>query len=634
MMASRQDLRDTHPDYHPHRAPGRVLRCAVYTRKSSEEGLDQAFNSLDAQREAGTDFIKSQRHQGWVQVKAAYDDGGFSGGSMQRPGLQRLLEDIKAGRVDVVVVYKVDRLSRSLADFARLMQLFDEHGVSFVSVTQQFNTTTSMGRLTLNMLLSFAQFEREVAGERIRDKIAATKRKGVWVTGQPPLGYRVPREGDKGYIPCDRTLRIVDSEAELVRAIFAGYIKYGSLLDVARELNAAGHRTRHWTSTRGMTHGGKPLTAHYIHSVLTNPVYIGKITHRRLSGTASGRPKGSGRGAGEQIEQVYDGLHQPIIDQATWGAVHEKMHKTARAARDHITWSHTHLLKGKVFTAAGSIMSPSSVQRPATKRSGHAASGRKRVILYYVSQQAIKHGYASCQIKSVNAHHLDGFVRDAVLTEVMRRTGIDLGTLMRQACDHSVRELVRRVTVGVDTLTVALDRAGMYALGHPSVPAALKSPMVASAALGPAISPATRVHDLKPTISDDDTTITLTFAMNIRHFDGRRLLLNHDATRALSRTSPALRGHPAEHIRLALGLAFAWRDALLRRNITIADLAREHGLAEGRVHLLLTLTQLSPTLMRIILAGSCSELQTIATLLAAAADLDWSRHSAALGRHD
>ena len=186
----------------------KTVRCAIYTRKSNEEGLDQAFNSLDAQREAGLDYIKSQKHEGWTAVEVAYDDGGFSGGTMKRPGLERLLDDIDKGRVDVVVVYKVDRLSRSLSDFARMMQLFDDKQVSFVSVTQQFNTSTSMGRLTMNMLLSFAQFEREVASERIRDKIAATKKQGYWVCGQPPLGYRVQREDEP------RGLYIVTDDAE------------------------------------------------------------------------------------------------------------------------------------------------------------------------------------------------------------------------------------------------------------------------------------------------------------------------------------------------------------------------------------------------------------------------------------
>jgi len=256
------------------------LRCAVYTRKSSEEGLEQSFNSLDAQREAGRDYIKSQKHQGWTAVSTHYDDGGYSGGTTQRPALQRLLDDIARGRIDVVVVYKVDRLSRSLADFARLMQTFDEHKVSFVSVTQQFNTTTSMGRLTLNMLLSFAQFEREVTGERIYDKIAATKRKGVWVAGRPPLGYRVSRPDEA---PGDRRLRIVEHEAAIVRAIFAAYLKRSSPLAVARRMNAAGHATRAWKDARGNTRGGNRFNAATVKKILCNPVYVGKITRSCLA---------------------------------------------------------------------------------------------------------------------------------------------------------------------------------------------------------------------------------------------------------------------------------------------------------------------------------------------------------------
>ncbi|MFG0249348.1 MAG: recombinase family protein, partial [Phycisphaeraceae bacterium JB051] len=262
-------------------------RCAIYTRKSHEEGLDQAFNSLDAQREAGLDYIRSQKHEGWQAIDTQYDDGGYSGGNIQRPAIQQLIEDIKHGSIDVVVVYKVDRLSRSLHDFAQLMKLFDEHQVCFVSVTQQFNTTTSMGRLTLNMLLSFAQFEREVTSERIRDKLAATKKKGLWVTGQPPLGYKV----------IDKHLHIHPDEVKLVEKIFRGYLESQSLLELAELLNAQGHNTKQWTSTRGITHGGKPLTPKYLYRVLTNPVYIGKITHN---------------------QHVWPGIHKPIIPRKLW----------------------------------------------------------------------------------------------------------------------------------------------------------------------------------------------------------------------------------------------------------------------------------------------------------------------------
>jgi site-specific DNA recombinase len=227
------------------------VRCAIYTRKSSEEGLEQAFNSLQAQREACEAFIGSQRHEGWVCLRTSYDDGGFSGATMNRPALQRLLADISAGKVDTVVVYKIDRLTRSLADFAKIVEILDARGASFVSVTQQFNTTTSMGRLTLNVLLSFAQFEREVIGERIRDKIAASKRKGMWMGGVPPLGYRVQ----------DRKLVIVDSEAETVRAIFRSYAELGSVRLLKEELEARGINSKSWINASGRLIGGKPPRA-------------------------------------------------------------------------------------------------------------------------------------------------------------------------------------------------------------------------------------------------------------------------------------------------------------------------------------------------------------------------------------
>ena len=228
-------------------------RCAIYTRKSHEEGLEQEFNSLHAQREAGEAYIASQRHEGWTALPADYSDGGFTGANIDRPGLQKLMADIERGGIDCVVVYKVDRLSRSLLDFARLIATFDEHDVSFVSVTQQFNTTTSMGRLTLNILLSFAQFEREIIGERIRDKKLATAMKGKYLGGQPLLGYDVDREKMR--------LLVNPEEAELVRWIFARFVELKSSLKVARELNAQGHRTKAWTTKKGKAMGGNTPTA-------------------------------------------------------------------------------------------------------------------------------------------------------------------------------------------------------------------------------------------------------------------------------------------------------------------------------------------------------------------------------------
>src|SRR5215472_870740 len=276
-------------------------RCAIYTRKSSEEGLEQEFNSLQAQRDACEAYIRSQQHEGWVLARTRYDDGGFSGGKLERPGLQRLLVDIQAGRIEIVVVYKVDRLTRSLPDFARLVEIFDAQGVSFVSVTQQFNTTSSMGRLTLNVLLSFAQFEREVTGERIRDKIAASKQKGLWMGGNVPLGYRVS----------DRALVIDPAEAETVRCIFALYREHRCVRRVKEAADQLGLKTKRAARADGVERGGKPFTRGHIYAVLSNPIYTGQIAHK---------------------DQLYPGQHPALIDAETWAAVRDQV---AGNASDH-----------------------------------------------------------------------------------------------------------------------------------------------------------------------------------------------------------------------------------------------------------------------------------------------------------
>src|SRR6266700_4441845 len=250
-----------------------AIRCAIYTRKSSEEGLEQEFNSLQAQREACEAFIKSQRHEGWVCLPDGYDDGGLSGATMERPALQQLLAEIQAGRVDIVVVYKVDRLTRSLADLAKIVEILDAKGASFVSVTQQFNTTTSMGRLTLNVLLSFAQFEREVTGERIRDKIAASKKKGMWMGGVPPFGYQAQ----------DRKLIILDREAEIVRFIFRRYAELGAVRLLKDELEARSIQSKLRTSASGRISGGKPFTRGALYLILRNRIYRGEIVHNQKS---------------------------------------------------------------------------------------------------------------------------------------------------------------------------------------------------------------------------------------------------------------------------------------------------------------------------------------------------------------
>src|SRR5258707_11339187 len=267
----------------------KTIRCAIYTRKSTEEGLQQEFNSLDAQREAGEAYIKSQAAEGWVCLPEHYDDGGYSGGNVDRPALHRLLADIEAGKIDTVVLYKVDRLSRSLLDFSRLVETFEKHRISFVSVTQQFNTATSMGRLMLNVLLSFAQFEREIISERTRDEIAAARRKGKWVGGHPVLGYDVDPQRFK--------LLVNEDEAARVRAIFTLFLEHESLLPVVQELERRGWFTKRWTTRKGRERGGLPFNKTGLHHLLTNVTYLGKVRYR---------------------DEVHDGEQPAIVDADTW----------------------------------------------------------------------------------------------------------------------------------------------------------------------------------------------------------------------------------------------------------------------------------------------------------------------------
>ncbi len=336
----------------------RKLRCAVYTRKSTEEGLDMEFNSLDAQREACESYVASQKAEGWVLVPARYDDGGFSGGTLERPALQRLLADIEAGLVDVVVVYKIDRLSRSLMDFSKLVALFEEHSVTFVSITQSFNTTTSMGRLTLNILLSFAQFEREVIGERVRDKVAASRRKGIWMGGPVPFGYRC----------ADRKLLVVEEEAAIVRMIFERFVRLGSATMLVRELAA-----------EGVTRRGKPLDKGGLYKMLANQVYIGKAVHKGVA---------------------YDGEHEAIIDQALWDKVHTIMAVSPRKRACQTRAQTPALLKGLIFAPGGKAMTPTH-----TRKKG-------RLYRYYVTMSLIKEGADACPVGRVPAAQVENAVID------------------------------------------------------------------------------------------------------------------------------------------------------------------------------------------------------------------------------
>ena len=380
------------------------LRCAIYTRKSSEEGLDQSFNSLHAQREACEAYVRSQLGQGWKLIPTAYDDGGYSGGSLERPGLRALMADIEAGRIDIVLVYKVDRLTRSLADFAKLVEAFDRKPVSFVSITQSFNTTTSMGRLTLNMLLSFAQFEREVTGERIRDKLAASKAKGMWMGGVPPLGYN----------PNGRSLAVNEPEAETVRMLFRRYLELRSVHALKAELDAAGIRSKAWISREGLEKGGVSFARGALFHLLRNRIYVGEITHK---------------------EKVYPGLHSPIIERELFDDVHAALADNIRARQSRPLRSATALLKGAIFDEDGEPMTPA-----------FAYGKGGRVFRYYVSsslQRGTRRSEQPDAVQRVAAPQLEALVMD----RLQRILPIDRGELEADVGAYLNRATVRSYSV-------------------------------------------------------------------------------------------------------------------------------------------------------------------------------------------
>ena len=349
-------------------------RCAVYCRVSSEERLDQSFNSLDAQREAGQAFIASQRAEGWIPVVDDYEDGGFTGSNMDRPALKRLLADIERGQIDIVVVYKIDRLTRNLADFAKMVELFDRHGVSFSAVTQQINSATSMGRLMLNILLSFAQFEREVTGERIRDKIAASKAKGMWMGGTPPIGYDVNQ----------RQLVINDAEAQIVRSIWRRFVELRSTTELARELNAKGVTTKSWTTQDGAFRPGRPITKQNLYKMLRNPLYIGIIRHKGKD---------------------HPGEHPAIIDEELWNQVQTILAVDVglRASQTMTRHDNDYILRGLLFAPNGDRMLPTATKKKSGKR-----------YRYYLPYSDKKYGRGTNPYGIVPAEQIEALILEQV----------------------------------------------------------------------------------------------------------------------------------------------------------------------------------------------------------------------------
>jgi site-specific DNA recombinase len=556
------------------RADASRRHCAIYTRKSSEEGLEQEFNSLAAQREACEAFIRSQRNEGWVLAKTRYDDGGFSGGNLERPALQHLIADIRAGRIDIVVVYKVDRLTRSLADFARLVELFDAEAVSFVSVTQQFNTTSSMGRLTLNVLLSFAQFEREVTGERIRDKIAASKKKGMWMGGNVPLGYDAN----------ERTLVINPAEAETVRRIFALYRELGCVRRVKEEADRLGLRTKSSTTANGTERGGKPFSRGHLYTLLSNPIYTGQIAHKA---------------------ELYPGQHPALIDIESWSAVRDQLAANTSDHRRKAKAAEPSLLAGLLVDARGERLTPS-----------HAVKKGRRY-RYYVSAALITEAgtdraqgwrLAAREIEEAVIRILaNALASPARLVERFGAAGMpgdQLRKLLIRAASMAaalggspveraklVRELVEKIIVDEKTIIIKLQRGALLGGDVPS----------SASADG----------------CDNAIELTAAVAFTRRGAETKLVLPGLAQQNHSSRCDPAL-------IK-AIARGRAWFEELAAGSArSLQELAKRDGISRRYIRRLVGLAFLSPQLVEAILQGGQPVEFTATRLIELDLPLDWT----------
>jgi site-specific DNA recombinase len=561
-------------------------RCAIYTRKSTEEGLEQNFNSLDAQREACAAFIQSQRHEGWTLLTSDYDDGGYSGGSMNRPGLQRLLADIEAGRVDVVVVYKVDRLTRSLADFAKLVEIFDRRGVSFVSITQQFNTTTSMGRLTLNILLSFAQFERELIGERVRDKIAASRKKGIWMGGTVPLGYDVK----------DRKLVVNKAEARTVVDIYRRYLRLESVRNLKAELDAAGIRSKHRIRPDGTECGNQSFSLGALYLVLQNRTYRGEATH-----------KGN----------AYPGEHEAIIDKPLW----DEIQATLAANRvERTTCSNSKagsLLVGLLFDEAGERLSPTWTVKKGTRYRYYVSASLMRG---HRKSRSTRHRIPAGDLENVVIERLRAFLSNrAELLDAFDGQNLgrgEQGHMIKRASQiakelgqipernrATIATLVRRIEVTADNLKIDLSQNRLIAL----------------------LASDTVEQDQNQPIDPADSVLTLPATVHLKRVGREMRLLvegpndNRDPDMGLLRI--IARAHDI-HARLA-------EDTKL----TVHDIAREESITAGYIYVLLRLRWLAPDITTAIVNGqqpldlNAQKLMRMATHFPA----DWAEQRALLG---
>jgi site-specific DNA recombinase len=576
------------PDKTPRRSAKRV-RCAIYTRKSTDEGLEQAFNSLDAQREACAAFIQSQKHEGWLVLPALYDDGGYSGGSLERPALKRLLADIEAGQIDVVVVYKVDRLTRALSDFAKLVDIFDRCSVSFVSITQQFNTTTSMGRLTLNVLLSFAQFEREVIGERVRDKIAASKKKGMWMGGMPSLGFDVK----------DRKLVINGAEAHTVVDIYHRYLALKSVRALADELAAAGIRSKRRVRSDGTEYGGQKLSRGALYLMLQNRIYRGEITHQGKS---------------------YHGDHPAIIEKPLWDEVQGVL-ATNRIKRE--TGAHTRhpsLLTGLLFDDKGDRLTPTYSIKNGTRYRYYVSTGlvtgakmnRSNGVRLPASDlegRVIDRLRAFLDDPAALLHalvdELHSSLGRADLIERGRQVAEELRPQAPTAVKTMLMSLLCRVTIKSDRIEINLSRRRLAAI-----------------IAGRAVDQVVEDPELKPDAHD---IVTLTVPARLKRV-GRELRMLVD--NADDRTTAN-----ASLLRIIVRAHDIQRRLIQNTKLTVHDIARTEGVSAAYIYTLLRLPWLAPDIITAILNGSQPQHLNAMTLMRRASRLpvDWAEQRTQLG---
>ena len=549
-------------------APPKLVRCAIYTRKSTEEGLDQAFNSLDAQREACEAYIQSQRHEGWRAVSRAYDDGGYSGGSLERPALARLLDDIKAGQVGMVVVYKIDRLTRSLADFSKLIETLDAAGCSFVSVTQAFNTSSSMGRLTLNVLLSFAQFEREVTAERIRDKITASKKKGMWMGGMVPLGY--DRDGNND----QRRLTINAAEAKSVEFLFSAYDETPCLSAVCDAAREAGILSKPRQFKSGDTFGDKPLRRGQVHFILTNPIYAGKVRHR---------------------DTVYPGLHEAIIDPDLFDRVQGKLANNGRKPRGSVSASGRTRspLSGRAFDSGGNRLTPT-----------HTRGKSGKAHRYYVSttsREAKAHGSGwrlpapaleEAVGQAVRSHLATAVARHKILKDAAGIEADQPADLQPLLSSMSVVEhcwLVDQVTINCGHLDIRLGKA--------AVASRLNLPFVQ--------------------IDDEALAMTTPFATRRRGVETRIV-------------AGDMKPVPDPTLVSTLAKAHRWI-AQMKAGVSAATIARSEKTSDAFIRVRANLAFLSPRIQEQILAGTQPPELSLERLVRSEIPLDWDQQERKFG---